>query len=548
MTCRNRRDSYQEVNGPQGSDGSVPAANLHLSQRRFQPPNSLLIAVSLERQTMRDRPVLLLGPHILFIRLEACQKYHPLRLNDFTEASLGLSTMSSAQLDILPPDEAPSQMEAAAPFALKEQVAERLAAHRARHTRGSGAPTPIAPTTPAKSRSARIAAAVAERYAHSQSYRAFLAEEAERAIRQAEAAAEIAALNARAVAEAQNQLLFELDQLASEAPASTPVLVPSLPTPLPAETAPAASTLTITEASTQTAAPTFTVRLYEDIAHPIVPEPFVAVRLKPEPLDEDEDLALDEEIAFRQSPVFEPTTPPIDIPANLIEFPRQLVAARKARPRLAEGPLREDAANTADQTQLRIFEVEPTQISTAPAVESAAPEWSSIMLGALPAAAPVETPEAPFSPVHPLMTAPLRLRLMAAIFDICIVTAGLLAFIAAFALTATKILERFPAANTSSHMPTQLAAIAALATFAFLYLLYQILFFTFAEATPGMRFARIALCTFSDENPTRVALRRRLFACLLSACPLGIGFLWAFLDDDRLGWHDRISRMYQRSY
>jgi uncharacterized RDD family membrane protein YckC len=79
-------------------------------------------------------------------------------------------------------------------------------------------------------------------------------------------------------------------------------------------------------------------------------------------------------------------------------------------------------------------------------------------------------------------------------------------------------------------------------------LLYQLLFFTFSEATPGMRYARIGLCTFSDDNPTRRAMRRRIFAAVLAACPLGIGFLWAWLDEDGLGWHDRISRMYQRSY
>jgi uncharacterized RDD family membrane protein YckC len=83
---------------------------------------------------------------------------------------------------------------------------------------------------------------------------------------------------------------------------------------------------------------------------------------------------------------------------------------------------------------------------------------------------------------------------------------------------------------------------------AFLVLLYQVLFFWFSEATPGMRCARIALCTFDDENPTRRAIRRRGLAMLLSACPLGLGFLWAALDEDRLTWHDRISRMYQRSY
>ena len=28
----------------------------------------------------------------------------------------------------------------------------------------------------------------------------------------------------------------------------------------------------------------------------------------------------------------------------------------------------------------------------------------------------------------------------------------------------------------------------------------------------------------------------------------GLGFWWALLDEDRLTWHDLISRMYQRSY
>src|SRR5580698_10632201 len=105
--------------------------------------------------------------------------------------------MSSAQRDLQHLDESAVETEAEAPFALREQVAERLAAHRARKGQRSGGPnTQIAEPSSARPRSARIAAAVAERYAHSQSYRAFLAAEAERAIRQAEAAAEVAALNA----------------------------------------------------------------------------------------------------------------------------------------------------------------------------------------------------------------------------------------------------------------------------------------------------------------------------------------------------------------
>ena len=435
--------------------------------------------------------------------------------------------MSSAQRDLLPLDEVPAETEAAASAALKEQVALRLAAHRARRAqRQDNSATSIADPAPANSRASRIAAAVAERYANSQSYRAFLAAQAENAIREAEAAAEVAALSAQAVADAQYQLLAELDQLAL-----TQAVQPAA---APANVDPSASGLT--------------VWLYDAEQTRIRPPQVSASPSYLQPassLDEAERLALDDEIASRQSPTFEDVTAPIDIPANLIEFPRQLVASRKARPRLAEGPLREETDHAAEAAQLRIFEVEAAQISMAPAVESAAPEWSSILLAAHPVSAPVETPEAPFQPTFSPQTAAFSLRLMAAVVDGCIIVAALLAFTAAFAFTVSK----FPNGQTTgSHMTLQAAAIGAGFTFAVFTLLYQLLFFTLSEATPGMRYARIALCTFDDDNPTRAAMRRRIFATVLAACPLGIGFLWAWLDDEGLGWHDRISRMYQRSY
>jgi uncharacterized RDD family membrane protein YckC len=135
---------------------------------------------------------------------------------------------------------------------------------------------------------------------------------------------------------------------------------------------------------------------------------------------------------------------------------------------------------------------------------------------------------------------------MAAIVDGCIITAALLAFAAVFAFTVGKL--DGPAAASVNHITLQTAAITAAVTFTVFTLLYQLLFFTLSEATPGMRYARIALCTFADDNPTRPAMRRRILATVLAACPLGIGFLWAWLDEDGLGWHDRISHMYQRSY
>jgi uncharacterized RDD family membrane protein YckC len=283
------------------------------------------------------------------------------------------------------------------------------------------------------------------------------------------------------------------------------------------------------------------VRLFEDVGplQPTTPgrrhsHPATADQ---NPLDEEENDVLDDEIEFRQTPVFEePAGPPIPIPANLIEFPRQLVAPRKSRPRLAEGPLREEADAAPAAAQLRIFEVEASQISTSPSpgVEASLPEWSSIHLDAAPVEVSVEQDE--LQALLPLQSAPLGLRLMAAAVDGCLLGAAFLAAVSAFALCAT-VLPTAP-----------VAAIAGFATMVVLFILYHMLFFTFSEATPGMRYARIGLCTFSDENPTRSQMRRRTWAILLSACPLGIGFLWACLDDEGLGWHDRISRIYQRSY
>jgi uncharacterized RDD family membrane protein YckC len=144
---------------------------------------------------------------------------------------------------------------------------------------------------------------------------------------------------------------------------------------------------------------------------------------------------------------------------------------------------------------------------------------------------------------------------MSAAVDTAIVLSAQLAFTLAAVLTIGSLpaLQLNPltfSAASGVALLSQLAPLALAAGFTFLFLttLYQLLFFTFSEATPGMKYARIGLCTFSDENPTRAQMRRRILASLLSACPLGLGLLWSWIDTDRLGWHDRISRMYQRSY
>jgi len=297
-----------------------------------------------------------------------------------------------------------------------------------------------------------------------------------------------------------------------------------------------------------------------------------------EPRNDAEALALDEEIAFRQSPVFEePAGPAMPLPANLIEFPRQLVASRKSRPRLAEGPLREEGDGAPETGQLRIFEVDPAQISTSPgtqtdanAAAAAAAQWTSIWLdtphhppmdaSTAREESPAATPSELGCPAEPLaQNATLGRRAAAAAINAAILLAALAAFAVTFVFVAGYMLQPqattpFALANAAAYAlartglaPAQLPAACA-AAIAFLYLLYQTLFFSFSAATPGMRCVRIALCTFDDENPTRTAIRRRVLAVLLSTCPLGLGLLWAVLDEDRLSWHDRICRIYQRAY
>jgi uncharacterized RDD family membrane protein YckC len=232
-------------------------------------------------------------------------------------------------------------------------------------------------------------------------------------------------------------------------------------------------------------------------------------------------------VAIEEEPVFVAVEP---LAVSVVEFPRELVAARKARPRLAEGPLREISQSTGTD-QLKIFEVSPETISKTVSVGKPPAGWSPIRLDdELP------VPAEPVSSQIPLKTASLEDRMMAAIFDGALVVAAFALFILVFVACT---------AHPPTGKPAILGAVLVLAGFG---ILYQYLFFKYAEGTPGMRYAKIALCTFDDENPTRKAMCRRVLFLLLSAAPLGLGFAWAWFDPDRLGWHDRMSRIYQRSY
>ena len=467
---------------------------------------------------------------------------------------------------------------------LREAAAARVAAHRSKRV-GAQAMDAAREEALREERArterdarrgvANVRDAVRARYEKSQSYRDFLAVEAERKVQQAQAEAEVAARNAKAIADAQMQLLEELRQEESSAFEATAIAAatfeqersgfewaeprigfveePAAQSPWTDQSGdlfaePAESFLPQRTSSPGTplrdvSTGGLTVRLYDDAPPwmPARPERKARSRVMHDLELESEELAeLEQEIAFRRAPEFlDHIIETLPLPANLIEFPRELVASRKARPRLAEGPLREELS---PEPQLRIFEVEPEQISTEPvAAEEAvseAPEWQGMLLDTPVDRVVVREREAA-SAAGSMDIAPVSRRLMATMVDGCCVGAALIGFATVAAYISGPGLRA---------MSKPMLAATAVFTFAIAALLYQLLFFWLNEATPGMRYARIGLCTFADMNPTRKQMRRRVLAQVLAVCPLGLGLLWVLLDDDRLGWHDRISRMYQRPY
>jgi uncharacterized RDD family membrane protein YckC len=77
-----------------------------------------------------------------------------------------------------------------------------------------------------------------------------------------------------------------------------------------------------------------------------------------------------------------------------------------------------------------------------------------------------------------------------------------------------------------------------------LWAAYQYLLIVYAASTPGLRLTGLELARFDGTSTNRSLRRWRVLASWLSAVSLGMGYLWVFLDEDALCWHDRITHTY----
>ena len=87
-------------------------------------------------------------------------------------------------------------------------------------------------------------------------------------------------------------------------------------------------------------------------------------------------------------------------------------------------------------------------------------------------------------------------------------------------------------------------AIVYLSAFFLFYALYFFLFTTCAEATPGMQLLCLTTVRLDGTVPDTRQLLWRSFGYVLAGATLMLGFLWAWWDEDRFTWQDRISQTY----
>lgn len=474
----------------------------------------------------------------------------------------------------------------------KQEINRRVAAHKNRKN-GQQQDLPVHTETAAPTKAAQAAARVAARYAKAPTYSQMQAEEARVAVRHAEIATKVA-LEAQAAAES---ALAGLHAATVEVPSRGPVVLETISQPQkrveaeslrvaaassarpePAQARPVKN-LTHDQARAEVevhAGVRFEEPVRESIpmtvAPPLAPEPIIepepryelpfAVRWDPDMparsgerkqtrsrAQEEFELATEDwwspgeaDASLREAPIEVVEGEPVH--ANLIQFPRELVATRKMRPRLAE----QYAGNITEvEGQLSIFEVHPDSTSAAtteaegiasvegaesPVTAWTGPEWSGIQLDAHPMREREMAVEAETeSSTH---LAPLGLRLMAAVVDCALILACF-------------VMCGFIAASRISHPPSgKPAEVLGVVAIVLIGLLYYGLFLSLPVSTPGMKYAGIGLCTFDDQSPTREQLMRRLGAMFLSLLPVGLGFVWSVFDEDHMSWHDRYSRTYLR--
>ena len=198
--------------------------------------------------------------------------------------------------------------------------------------------------------------------------------------------------------------------------------------------------------------------------------------------------------------------------AKIIEFPRSWTPP--------PAPLDELAEPVFDHDRPRILE--------APEIVPPPPALGGITIET---AQQTEIEKRPGNDI-PLQSAPLARRVLAAVIDGLIIAAACALFGVIFWKMAAFRPPRLQVAGFFAGLaPVFWAA-------------YQYLLVVYAGTTLGLHLSRLELARFDGSSAGRRLRRWRVLASILSAVSLGMGYIWVFLDEDALCWHDRITHTY----
>ncbi len=213
--------------------------------------------------------------------------------------------------------------------------------------------------------------------------------------------------------------------------------------------------------------------------------------------------------------IAEPTpTPAPETMARVLEFPRSSLSLSMALP-----PRLDELADPVPGLP-RILDV--------PDIAPLPPALGGISIE------PIAQPETGRRPGFeiPLQSAGLPRRLLALAADAIVVACSVALFgYVFFGIAGVDPLQR-------EFLP-MLAVVTAI-----FWAAYQYALLTYSASTPGLALAGLRLSKFDGSSVPRKIRQWRALASILSGASLALGYAWCFLDEDRLCWHDRITRTY----
>jgi uncharacterized RDD family membrane protein YckC len=124
-------------------------------------------------------------------------------------------------------------------------------------------------------------------------------------------------------------------------------------------------------------------------------------------------------------------------------------------------------------------------------------------------------------------------RMLATFLDLAIITIAFAIVLTPFHLYGGHLVLT----DTLTRLVLSSAAVALL-------LFYRLLGVFWEQDSPGMVWTGLRLVNFDGLRPTRKQRAYRLAGSLLSLAAAGFGFIWAVADQEKLTWHDHISKTF----